>query len=95
MSASLAYERLNEAMVAAIPALENAYRTELDWWANEPVPSHVLFGELLNPYLSDRLAAADGDSLAAAFDFLERMAAHLDPRVQDVLRDTVLERFGG
>jgi hypothetical protein len=93
MSTELSYERLNDEMVAAIPALKTAYRGEVDWWEHEPAPSHVLFGEILNPYLSDRLAAGGDDSLAVAFGFLERMAGDIDPRVQDVLRDTVLEHI--
>jgi len=56
-----------------------------------PAPSHVLFGAVLNPQISRSLAARDEPTLARIFDFLERMAADSDSRVQDVLRDTVLE----
>ena len=93
MSRQLAYERLNVDLVAAIPALSDVYRREVDWWGSQPIPSHVLFGEILNPYISSRLAASDSEALVPAFQFLERMAADVDPRVQDVLRDTVLEHL--
>jgi hypothetical protein len=93
MSTELSYERLNDQMVDAIPTLDVAYQSELDWWDDEPAPSHVIFGQILNPYLTERLVAGDREALTEVFTFLERMASDVDPRIQDVLRDTVLEHI--
>ena len=87
------YASLNEEMVAAVPALDEAYRAEVAWWKGEKPPCHVVFGNVLNPYISDRLAADDPDAVAIVFRFLELMAADSDERVRDVLRDTVLEHI--
>lgn len=89
----LAYDRLNDQMAEAIPEIANAYQEEMAWWDDEPAPSHVVFGVVLNPHISRTLATRDEPTLARIFDFLERMAADADSRVQDVLRDTVLEHM--
>lgn len=43
----LAYDRLNENLAEAIPALVPALRAELEWWGREPGPSHVVFARVL------------------------------------------------
>jgi hypothetical protein len=93
MPTALAYERLHENLAEAVPALGETVQAELNWWGDEPAPSHVLFAEVLAPYLTNRLANDDVAALAPAFAFLERMASDVDPRIQDVLRDTVLEHL--
>lgn len=92
-SADLDYGRLNEALVAALPELREAYDAEVAQWRGEPVPTHCMFGFVLDPYLSRVLAEEDEASVSRVFEFLERMALSPDSDVVDVLSDTVLEHL--
>ena len=90
---TLTYLTMNDRLAMAVPAVADASAAEAAWWGGEGVPSHVFFGNVLNPYLSQILRGADEAALIELFHFLERLASNTDPRVQDVLRDTVLEHL--
>ena len=69
-----------------------------DWGGELPGP-HVVFGDVLNPYLIRLLSASESADQHAAvlrriFALLERMARHDDVLVQEVVVATVCERVG-
>ncbi len=57
---------------------------------------HVVYGDVLNPYLSHLLARGTSDNdatLRRVFGFLEEMLAHPDPEYGEVVRTTVGEHL--
>lgn len=64
------------------------------WDGDEPGP-HILYGDLLTPYLVTLLNAAGSEMpLLRAFDFLEQMARSEDQAIRDVRGASVLEGMG-
>jgi hypothetical protein len=91
---SLIRENAGEELVAAVPELRSGYEGTLFWWGGEEPGLHLLFGEVVNPYLMRELKTRDsGDDLKRIFDFLERMAT-TDDELANVVAVTVCERLG-
>jgi hypothetical protein len=49
------YANVAEALVKAVPDLRAHYEEELRWWGDEKPGPHIIFGDVLNPYLIDLL----------------------------------------
>jgi hypothetical protein len=97
MSDPTKYRAINAALVRALPELKPRYDDETAAWGEEMGP-HVIYGDLLNPYLSQLLLrASDEDEavLRRIFGFLEEMLAHPDPHYGEVVGTTVAEHLEG
>lgn len=97
MSDATKYREINAALVRALPELKARYEEETAAWGEEMGP-HVIYGDVLNPYLSRLLSSAsveDDAVLRRIFDFLEEMLAHPDPDYSEVVRTTVAEDLEG
>ena len=94
MTPKAKYKQINEALVDALPELRDKYEEELAAWGEEMGP-HVIYGDLLNPYLAQLLDAPDdrrtNETLRRVFGFLDQLLAHPDPDFSDVARTTVAE----
>jgi hypothetical protein len=89
------YETLVNMLIQSIPELEQAYIKEMEWWDGEQSGAHNIFGDVLNPFLIEKLNLLDDRHLIERiFDFLELMALSQDEKVKEVLACTVLERLG-
>lgn len=87
----LQYSTLNEQLFKTIPELEFAgRRLNRDWDGEEPGP-HVVFGDILLPWLTLKLTEHDHERLLVVFEFLEVVASHPDIEVQNVIAHSVLE----
>ncbi|MCY3623706.1 MAG: hypothetical protein OXH68_18610 [Gammaproteobacteria bacterium] len=92
----LRYEDLGAKMVEEFPELEDAYRKELEWWSPDEPGPHVVYGNLLNPYIIRLLESEDSpETVQRAFDLVETLLAHEDVYVQQVAMVTVLEELQG
>lgn len=91
----LTYANVAEALIEAVPDLRERYVEERRWWAEEKPGPHIIFGDILNPYLIDLLDAGGNDEkLCKVFQFLECLAKHDDVRIQELVAITVCERLG-
>ena len=93
------YDRLDRQLVSAMPELADRYDALLRAWGDEAPGPHVVFGDVLNPFLlgllaSEESAAPHATTLRRVFAFLERLAQDGDPRVQEIVWATVCERLG-
>jgi hypothetical protein len=89
------YDNVVGALLEAVPELRAGYEAECRQWGDEPLGPHVIFGDVLNPYLLDLLGAARPDAkLRRVFQFLERLANHEDIHIQELVAVTVCERLG-
>lgn len=87
------YRSVNQALVSAVPELASAYEEETAAWGQEMGP-HVIYGTLLNPYLSELLTSDDPNArgtLRRIFQFLDELAANPDEEFSSVARATVAE----
>jgi hypothetical protein len=93
VSASPKFSEINTALVRALPELKPRYDEETAAWGEEMGP-HVIYADLLNPYLAELLSKEDEEShaaLARVFAFLEAMLAHEDEDYAEVVRTAVAE----
>ncbi|MBD2185315.1 hypothetical protein H6S82_09850 [Planktothrix sp. FACHB-1355] len=89
------FDNLGEHLVTAIPELRSQYESELEWWGDEQSGAHIIFGDILNPYLISLLELGDReDTIKRIFAFLEQLANHEDTQIQEVVAVTVCERLG-
>lgn len=90
------FAKINEALVSAAPELRRKYVEETEAWGEEMGP-HVIYGDVLNPYLTDLLQAGDDptaeEALGRIFVFLERMLGDPDPDFSEVVTITVAEHL--
>jgi len=92
-AAPLSYERVIDQLIYSVPELAEPYDVEMAWWKEERPGPHVIYGNLLNPYLDRLLQTGDHASLRHVFEFLERLAQSKDTRVQDLVAVTVCEHL--
>src|SRR5580765_935197 len=59
---SISYEQANERLVQFLPELRDAYQRELEWWQAEAPGPHVLYDEILKPYINTLLASDRADA---------------------------------
>jgi len=92
---TLTYEKLDTELLMVLPELRERYKEESRWWKGEHPGQHIIFGDLLNPFLIVLLErGGDHALLKRAFAFLEKMAKSQDIRVVNVVAVTVCERLG-
>jgi hypothetical protein len=91
----LVYEQAAERLVQFVPELRDAYQLELKWWGSETPGPHVVFEDILNPYIDRLLAADDEHALRRVFAFIEILSTATDTRLQDLVAVAVCEHLGG
>lgn len=90
----IAYSELTQRLLEIVPELRPAYERELQSWAGSQPGQHVVFGDLLTPYLLSLLESGrDREVLERVFGFLEVLANHPEKIVQEVVALSVVERL--
>ena len=90
----LRYGDLGTKLIEEIPELEGAYRELLKWWGEETPGPHIIYGDVLTPYIIRVLESGDEPAaITRAFELLETLIADEDVHVQEVAVVTVLERL--
>ncbi len=86
------YEALSSVMVQTIPAVKAAYEKELAWWKEGKPGQHIIFNDILFPYVASLLKEGGQDQeLRRIFEFLERLANHPDEHVPEVVHNSICE----
>jgi hypothetical protein len=90
----LTYENISEELIKTIPELKQAYITELEWWGEEKPGNHIIYGNILNPYIISLLKSSGNEEiLKRIFSFLEELTYAEDELVHEVVAVTVCERL--
>jgi hypothetical protein len=89
----LRYECLGEALIESFPELRGAYEVEMAWWGQEKAGAHVLYGNLLNPFIEKAIADYDEAVLKRIGHHLDLLAANQDLKIQEVMAFSVIEHF--
>ena len=92
---TIPFDNLAEALINVVPALKPQYESELHWWGEEKPGVHIIFGDILTPYILTLLESnAQEEMLQHIFAFLEQLANQQDLHVQEVVSVSVCERLG-
>lgn len=91
---AIRYENASDKLVEYVPELSEAYETELKWWGDEAPGPHVVYGDILNPYIDRLLESGNDVALRRVFEFLEVLSCSKDQRVQELVAVTVCEHLG-
>lgn len=90
------YENLSEALIRAVPELRVPYEIERKAWRGEKPPQHVMFGNIVPPFLAEEFQRGRRKTvLRRAFAFFESMATHSDTSVQEVVQQEVFANLCG
>lgn len=92
---SYSYEELNEVLVRALPELRANYERDIAQSGEEMGP-HVMYPELLVPYMGALLASRKPEAerdLLRVFDFLEDALADPDSELASVVSTSVAPHF--
>lgn len=81
------FDTVVKELIKEIPEIKPFYNSVLkQWHGEEPVP-HIIFEDVLNPYLINLLKIdEDKELISRIFAFLEKMATCDYTKVQDVLK---------
>jgi hypothetical protein len=87
-----AYAALNSELLKRLTELRDRYAGLRELWDDEEPGPHVVFGDVLVPYLIETLTEAPKTpGLAVAFEFLEELLGSADQNIRDVVGGSVLE----
>lgn len=94
---AITFENMSEKLVEKFPELRPRYEEECKWWEDEVPGQHIIYGDILNPYIvslleSDEQGSSEHEAtLKRIFAFLEELVNHEDEDIQGVVVTTVLE----
>jgi hypothetical protein len=90
------YDQLTAELGRVLPELRIPVETEKRWWSGETPGQHVVFGNVLLPFLIEELERGDRpEVLSRAFSFLEDLARNPDVLVREVVQQSVLAGLCG
>jgi hypothetical protein len=82
---------LNQILIRKFPYLLEKYLSEVSWQEGDDTGSHVVYGDVLRPYLSECISMNREQEIQSIFDFLEELLVHGDKYVDEVVCFSVLE----
>jgi len=84
-------EELNIKMINYFPSLKDKYDDEVGWQEGDKTGSHTVYGDVLTPYLVEKINQDDKKEVTNIFNFLEEIFMLNDEYANDVLTVSVLE----
>lgn len=86
------YSELNAELLRRFPDLGPGFATMKDMWEGEEPGPHVVYGDLLVPYLTALLEPGTASPvLDRLFSFLEELLVSGDAKVRDLVGGSILE----
>ena len=90
----LNFSNMSDLLMEVAPELREEYERERQSWDTEEPGAHIIYGDLLTPYIITLLESGSrAEDLRRLFDFLEELAGHPDVHVQEVVAFSVVERL--
>lgn len=90
----LEYDQLVPTLLKTIPELKLPYKQQLKVSSGAERGPHIVFGDVLTPYLISLLESGErNDLVERIFAFLEELAMHPDELIQEVVAQSVCERL--
>ena len=82
---------LNKMLVSKFPNLQEKYLEEVSWQEGDDTGSHVVYGDVLTPYLKECITNENRQEFQAIFDFLEHLLRLDDEYADNIVFCSVLE----
>jgi hypothetical protein len=94
---ALTFDKINDALLSALPEFQERYKRELGWWQGPEAPGqYTVFGFVASPVVRELLASNDEPALLKRiFDFFENMARSADVQVPNLLQIEIFEWLVG
>jgi hypothetical protein len=92
-SSHVRYDNIVPMLISSVPELAKAYEAEARWWGGETPGPHIVYGDVLNPYIDRSLDDRDDAALHRVFDLVETLAMSDDVHVQEVVAFTICEHL--
>ena len=84
-------QQLNRLFVDRFPELRDAYHEEVDWQEGDETGSHIVYGDVLVPYIEKAIAEKADLALSRAFNFIEEVLQLHENYSDEVIMFSVLE----
>lgn len=88
---ALTSKELNESLIRSFPSLLTRYNEEVEWQEGDDTGSHIVFGDVLVPYIKACIAEERRQELVAVFRYMETLLQQRDKYVDEVVAFSVLE----
>lgn len=82
---------LNKKLIEHLPKLREKYDDEVSWQEGDSTGSHTVFGDVLTPYLVERILQNDTQEIVNIFNFLEDLLCLNDKYADEVISLSVFE----
>lgn len=76
-------------LIQAFPNLKD----EFNEYSEEPIYLHLVFGDVINPYIENCILTHNFFEIKRVFEFIDFLLLNQDIYIQEVVLFTVLERF--
>ncbi len=82
---------LNKLLIETFPNLKEAYEEEVSWQEGDDTGAHIVYGDILAPYLVRCLNEQDEDEIKKIFAFIERILELRDNYSEEVIAFSIIE----
>ena len=82
---------LNKMLICKFPHLQEKYLEEVSWQEGDATGSHIVYGDILTPYLKECILKEYEHEVQSVFDFLEGLLELENEYVENVVFCSVLE----
>ena len=84
-------KELNMKLIEYVPEIRERYIDEISWQEQDETGSHIVFGDVLVPYIVEKAEIEDAKSLKKIFEVVEEMLNIGDDYANEVITLSVLE----
>lgn len=84
-------KELNVKLITFLPELKAAYQDEVSWQEGDDTGSHIVFEDVLLPYLLEQLERGRKETVKRIFDTIEHLLTLRDEYVENVIALSFLE----
>ncbi len=92
---AVTWDSLEADLTLDLPLLHERFAEQKEQWEGDPIPQHVLMGDVFLPMLLELLRNDQMEEVEELTRFLELLAISDDVRLQEVVSVTVLEYLEG
>ena len=88
---SMTAEKLNKTLLSLLPEIKSSYIQETEWQEGDSTGSHIVFGDVLTPFIIDCFTKQNDIMLKKCFDVIEKILSFNNDYANEVITLSVLE----
>ena len=86
-------KEMNLKLINTFPEMIQTYHNEVDWQEGDDTGSHVVYGDVLEPYIERLILEKNKQKLKDVFSFLESLLALKEQYIDEVISFSVIEKM--